>query len=75
MLKTVANQKKSDKGYIFLWFVAVDNAPDSDRQYYQYEHWLMKHGEFLEMQVKFLEQQIQKQKRTKKAINARNRQV
>ena len=35
----------------------------------------MKHGNYLDMQVKQLEQQIGKCKRTKKAINARNRQV
>ena len=52
-----------------------ETGPEAERQQIQYEHWLNKHGEFLEMQMKFLEQQIQKQKRTKKAINARNRQV
>lgn len=50
-------------------------TPELERQQQQYEDWLMKHGNYLEMQVKSLEQQIGKCKRTKKAINARNRQV
>lgn len=53
----------------------VDNTPEVDQQHFVYENWLVKQGEYLEMRVKFIEQQIQKQKRTKKAINARNRQV
>ncbi|XP_052693645.1 histone-lysine N-methyltransferase 2C-like isoform X7 [Crassostrea angulata] len=50
-------------------------TPELERQQQQYEDWLMKHGNYLEMQVKTLEQQIGKCKRTKKAINARNRQA
>lgn len=50
-------------------------TPELERQQQQYEDWLMKHGNYLDMQVKQLEQQIGKCKRTKKAINARNRQV
>lgn len=50
-------------------------TPELERQQQQYEDWLLKHGNYLEMQVKALEQQIGKCKRTKKAINARNRQV
>ena len=57
------------------YLFTVDTAPDSDQQHYMYENWLGKQKDYLEMQVKFVEQQIQKQKRTKKAINARNRQV
>ncbi|XP_055997566.1 histone-lysine N-methyltransferase 2C-like isoform X11 [Ostrea edulis] len=50
-------------------------TPELERQQQQYEDWLLKHGNYLEMQVKALEQQIGKCKRTKKAINARNRQA
>ncbi|XP_052230616.1 uncharacterized protein LOC127844448 isoform X3 [Dreissena polymorpha] len=53
----------------------VDNMADSGQQHMLYNSWLNQHGEYLEMRVKFVEQQIQKQKRTKKAINARNRQA
>ncbi|XP_052804919.1 histone-lysine N-methyltransferase 2D-like isoform X3 [Mya arenaria] len=53
----------------------VDGTPDMDKQHFVYENWLTKQREYLDMRVKFLEQQIQKQKRTKKAINARNRQA
>ena len=50
-------------------------SPEIERQHVQYEDWLMKHSQYLEMQIKALETQIAKCKRTKKAINARNRQV
>ncbi|XP_062583386.1 histone-lysine N-methyltransferase 2C-like [Saccostrea cucullata] len=50
-------------------------TPELERQQQQYEDWLVKHGNYIEMQVKALEQQIGKCKRTKKAINARNRQA
>lgn len=55
--------------------ISGELTPELERQQQQYEDWLMKHGNYLEMQVKTLEQQIGKCKRTKKAINARNRQV
>ncbi|XP_069119821.1 histone-lysine N-methyltransferase 2C-like isoform X3 [Argopecten irradians] len=47
--------------------------PELERQHLQYEEWLIKQSQYLEMQVKALEQQINKCKRTKKAINARGR--
>ncbi|XP_052093536.1 histone-lysine N-methyltransferase 2C-like isoform X6 [Mytilus californianus] len=50
-------------------------SPEIERQHVQYEDWLMKHSQYLEMQIKALETQIAKCKRTKKAINARNRQA
>ena len=56
-------------------FLTGETGPEAEQQHLLYDTWLVRHGEFLEGQVKYLEQQIQKQKRTKKAINARNRQV
>lgn len=41
----------------------------------QYEDWLNKQAQYLDSQVKVLETQIQKQKRAKKTIQARQRQV
>ena len=52
-----------------------ETGPEAEQQHRLYDTWLVGQGDFLEGQVKYLEQQIQKQKRTKKAINARNRQV
>ncbi|XP_048237798.1 histone-lysine N-methyltransferase 2C-like isoform X4 [Haliotis rufescens] len=50
-------------------------GPEYDRQQLQYEDWLTKQAQFLDMQIKLLEQQIAKQKRTKKSIQARQRQA
>ncbi|XP_070175347.1 histone-lysine N-methyltransferase 2C-like isoform X3 [Littorina saxatilis] len=50
-------------------------SPEYDRQVLQYEDWLSKTTQYLDLQVKMLEQQIQKQKRAKKTIQARQRQA
>lgn len=63
------------KSFLTIHLISGELTPELERQQQQYEDWLMKHGNYLEMQVKTLEQQIGKCKRTKKAINARNRQV
>lgn len=60
---------------VVSYYDSGELTPELERQQQQYEDWLMKHGNYLDMQVKQLEQQIGKCKRTKKAINARNRQV
>ena len=54
---------------------AGELGPDYHRQMMQYEDWLTKQAQFLDMHIKLLEQQIQKQKRAKKTIQARQRQV
>lgn len=59
----------------YFYFFTGEVSPEIERQHVQYEDWLMKHSQYLEMQIKALETQIAKCKRTKKAINARNRQV
>ncbi|KAK3105764.1 hypothetical protein FSP39_005042 [Pinctada imbricata] len=46
-----------------------------DMQFRQYEDWLFKQAQYLDKQQKTVEQQVQKYKRQKKAINARNRQA
>ena len=64
--------------YIVCVFpVPVELAPSAeyDQQVLQYEDWLNKQTRYLDVQVKMLEQQIQKQKRAKKTIQARQRQV
>ena len=57
--------------------ISAELAPsvEYDRQVLQYEDWLSKQTQYLDVQVKMLEQQIQKQKRAKKTIQARQRQV
>ncbi|KAL5009713.1 hypothetical protein ScPMuIL_012018 [Solemya velum] len=48
---------------------------DSEQEMMQYEDWMMKQSHFLDDQMKFIQSQILKQKKTKKSINARNRQA
>jgi histone-lysine N-methyltransferase MLL3 len=49
---------------------------DPDRkQHAQYEEWLMHQVNVHSMQIKYLEQQVSKQRKAKKALNARQRQA
>ena len=50
-------------------------GPEYNDQVMRYEDWLHKQAQYLEMHVKVLEAQIAKQKRAKKTIQARQRQV
>ncbi|KAK6183545.1 hypothetical protein SNE40_011007 [Patella caerulea] len=52
-----------------------DMPGELDPKRIPYEDWLLKQGQFLEMQVKLFEQQTQKQKRAKRSIQARQRQA
>ncbi|XP_023929977.1 histone-lysine N-methyltransferase 2D-like [Lingula anatina] len=45
------------------------------REQYKYEEWLMQHAHLLSMQVKYLEQQIAKQRKTKKSIQNKQKQA
>ena len=59
-------------------FVADSGEPmtDADRQQQlQYEEWLTQHGQWLAVQVKFLEQQVGKHRKAKKSLAAKQRQV
>ena len=50
-------------------------APGDEKGRAEYEQWLLQHESLLTIQVKYLEAQITKQRKTKKAHNARQRQV
>ncbi|XP_064643993.1 histone-lysine N-methyltransferase 2C-like isoform X4 [Lineus longissimus] len=53
-----------------------DHMGDPDRkQQAQYEEWLMHQMNVHSMQIKYLEQQVAKQRKAKKALNARQRQA
>lgn len=41
----------------------------------KYEEWLMQHAQLTAMQVKYLEQQIGKQRKTKKQLQNKSKQV
>jgi hypothetical protein len=71
--------------FSFLFFIIVtfflclaaeqSPGPQYEMQVRAYEEFLVKQQQHLELHVKVLEQQIAKQKRAKKTIQARQRQV
>lgn len=58
-----------------LVFFAGEMGPEYERHALQYEEWLAKHAIYLENQVKTFEGQVNKLKRSKKTIQARQRLV